>query len=151
MSDTADFAPQMNQMPDGWAKAMGVHFVSASRDCVRAELEIGPQHRQPYGVVHGGVYSGLIETVASVGAALFAMDHGFSVIGLDNHTSFLRATRKGKLSAVAKPVQRGRRTHIWDVSVYDEQEREVASGRVRLLVLEPGANLAGEKVGISSE
>ncbi len=151
MSDTADFASQVNQMPDGWAKAMGVHFVSASRDEVVAELEIGPQHRQPYGVVHGGVYCGLIETVASVAGALFAMEQGLSVIGLDNQTSFLRATRKGKLRAVAKPVQRGRRTHIWDVSVFDEQQRPAATGRVRLLVLEPGASLAGEQVAISQD
>lgn len=151
MSDAADFAAQINQMPDGWAKCMGIHFVSASRDEVRAELVIGAQHRQPYGVVHGGVYAGLIETVASVGGALFAMEQGLSVVGLDNHTNFLRATRQGKLQAVATPVLRGRRTHLWNVAVYDEKNREVASGRVRLMVLEPGATLAGEMVGISTD
>jgi uncharacterized protein (TIGR00369 family) len=73
---TEDFAATLNGSLDGWNSAMGLRFVSATQDEVVAELEIGPSHRQPYGIVHGGVHAGIIETVASVGAALFAMPHG---------------------------------------------------------------------------
>jgi 1,4-dihydroxy-2-naphthoyl-CoA hydrolase len=52
---------------------------------------------------------------------------------------------------VAKPLTRGRRTQVWEASVYDEAGKMAATGRVRLLVLEPGAEIAGEQVSIKSE
>src|SRR3954469_4125579 len=85
-----------NAGADGWVSAMGLKLVRATKDEVTAEMEIGPQHRQAYGIVHGGVHAGIIETLASVGAALNALPEGKSVVGLENHTSFLRAVRSGK-------------------------------------------------------
>src|SRR5882672_9008336 len=143
-----DFAPALNDARGGWNQAMGIHFVSATADEVVAEMEIAAHHRQPYGIVHGGVHSGLIETVASTGAALAALPRGQSVVGLENHTSFLNAVREGKLRATAKPLMRGRRTQVWGAAVTDEQGRTVASGRVRFLALEAGASLAGETVKV---
>ncbi len=104
------------------------------------------QHLQPHGIVHGGVYAGLVETVASVGAALNVMAHGLTAVGLENHTSFLRAVREGTLRATARPLTRGRRTQVWEATVTDSAGRVAATGRVRLLCLEAGADLAGEKV-----
>ena len=134
------------EMQDGWSKANGVRFVSASGDEVTVEMDIGPQHRQPYGIVHGGVYAGLVETVASVGAALAAMDRGQYVVGLENHTSFLHAARSGRIRATATPLTRGRRTHVWEAKVVDEDGKVLATGRVRLLALDQGTDLAGRKV-----
>jgi uncharacterized protein (TIGR00369 family) len=125
---------------------MGLAFVSATRDEVVGELEVGPQHLQPYGIVHGGVYCGMVETTCSVGAGLFSQESGQSVVGVENHTSFLRAVRSGRLRIVAVPLSRGRRTQIWEASIRDPQGRLVATGRVRLLCLEPDSQLAGEKV-----
>src|SRR5258708_35247861 len=79
------FADSFNAHAAGWVAAMNVRFVRATIDEVTAEIEIGPQHHQGYGIVHGGVYSGLIETIASVGAALWARQAGESVGGLGNH------------------------------------------------------------------
>jgi acyl-coenzyme A thioesterase PaaI-like protein len=96
-SSSGDFSAALNAHLGGWAAAMGIHFVKANGDEVVAELEIASQHHQAYGIVHGGVYSGLIETIASVGAALWAQRHGQTVVGLENQTSFLLAVREGKL------------------------------------------------------
>ena len=137
----------MNELKGGWPQAMGITITRATADEVRGELTVGAQHLQPYGVVHGGVHCGLIETLASVGAALFALPRGQSVVGLENTTSFIRAVRAGaKLHAIAKPVTRGRTTQVWEASVYDREDRIVATGRVRLLCLEPDRPLAGEQV-----
>lgn len=139
-----DVAGLLNESRDGWNVAMGVKFVRATPDEVIAEWTVGPEHRQAYGIVHGGVYAGVIETVASVGAALHALGEGRSVVGLENHTSFLHAVREGMLRATARPLTRGRRTHVWEGSITDESGRLVATGRVRLLCLDPGSHLAGE-------
>jgi uncharacterized protein (TIGR00369 family) len=134
-------------MPEGWMQAMGVTITLATKDEVRAELTVGPEHLQGYGIVHGGVHCGLIESLASIGAALFALPKGQSVVGLENHTSFIRAVREGtKLRAVSTPITRGNRSQVWEARVIDEEDRIVATGRVRLLCLEADQSLAGEQV-----
>ena len=142
-----DFSDRMNELPEGWLKAMGITITRATEDEVRAELTIGPQHLQGYGIVHGGVHCGLIESLASIGAALYALPRGQSVVGLENNTSFVRAVRAGaKLHAISTPITRGRRTQVWEARVLDDQGRVVAQGRVRLLCLEQEQELAGEQV-----
>jgi uncharacterized protein (TIGR00369 family) len=142
-----DFAKRMNELPEGWVQAMGVTITKATQDEVRAELTIGPEHLQGYGIVHGGVHCGLIESLASIGAALVALPRNQSVVGLENNTSFVRAVRAGaKLHAVSTPITRGRRTQVWEARVLDDQERLVATGRVRLLCIESDQELAGEQV-----
>jgi len=142
-----DYSARLNEMPEGWLQAMGITITLATKDEVRAELVTGPEHLQGYGIVHGGVHCGLIESLASVGAALFALPRGQHVVGLENNTSFIRAVRVGvKLRAVATPITRGQRTQVWESRVIDEDDRVVALGRVRLLCLEGDQSLAGEQV-----
>jgi uncharacterized protein (TIGR00369 family) len=144
MSDTGqDYAEFLNASPGGWPKAMGLRFVRATQDEVVAEWEVAPHHLQPYGIVHGGVHCGVIETLASAGAALVALARGQSVVGLENHTSFIRAVREGTLRATARPLSRGRTSQVWEASVADSEGRLVARGTVRLLCMSPEAPLAG--------
>lgn len=142
-----DFAARLNKIPEGWVSAMGMIITHATKDEVRCELTIGPQHLQGYGIVHGGVHCGIIETLSSMGAFLVARERGQHVVGLENNTSFVRAVRAGaKLHAVATPITRGRQTQVWQAQVLDEEDRIVATGRVRLLCLSEDQSLAGEQV-----
>ncbi len=142
-----DFSARLNAAPEGWLEAMGVHITLATKDEVRCELTVGREHLQAYGIVHGGVHCGLIESMASIGAFLFAQQDGRHVVGLENNTSFIRAVRAGKkLHAIATPITRGRQTQVWEGRVLDEDERVVAAGRVRLLCLAADQSLAGETV-----
>jgi 1,4-dihydroxy-2-naphthoyl-CoA hydrolase len=143
-----DHTGVMNQALGGFNRAMGLSFTKATADEVAAELTIGPEHLQPYGVVHGGIYCAMIETLASAGAAINAMAQGLSVVGLENHTSFLRAVRSGKLHAVARPLLKGRRSHVWEGTITDDAGKVCATGRVRLICLEPGAALAGKPAAL---
>jgi 1,4-dihydroxy-2-naphthoyl-CoA hydrolase len=142
-----DFSVELNAIPEGWVQAMGMTITHATKDEVRGELTVGRQHLQGYGIVHGGVHCGIIETLSSMGAFLFARERGQHVVGLENSTSFIRAVRAGaKLRAVATPITRGRQTQVWQAQVLDEQDRLVATGRVRLLCLSDEQVLAGEQV-----
>jgi 1,4-dihydroxy-2-naphthoyl-CoA hydrolase len=120
----------------GWAREMGIFVVKATVEEVVATLEIGPKHLQAYGIVHGGVHAGIIETLTSIGAALVALPRGQRVVGLENSTSFVRAVRSGTLTATARPVTRGRTTQVWDAEVRDSEDKVAATGRVRLLCLD---------------
>ncbi len=127
-------ADLMNRLP-GWVKEMGITILTATTEEVTCEWEVQEKHLQGYGIVHGGVHCGVIETLASVGAALVAHSRGQRVVGLENNTSFIRAVRNGVLHAVARPVTRGRTTQVWEAHVRDADERLIAQGRVRLLCL----------------
>lgn len=143
-----EIAEQINAMHTStFAGELGLRVVTASRDELVAEMEVRPTHRQPQGIVHGGVYATIVESLASVGAALDAMTRGTTVVGLENHTSFVRAVREGKLHARATPITRGRRSQLWEVAIRDDAGKIAATGRVRLLVLEPGAEVAGVAIG----
>jgi uncharacterized protein (TIGR00369 family) len=122
---------------------MGIVFVSAGIDEVVAELEVGEKHRQSFGAVHGGVYCGLVETVTSMGAWLVAQARGQSVMGVDNATSFIKATHSGVLRATAVPLARGRRSQLWEARVSDGHGNVVAVGRVRFLCLSDTDGRAG--------
>lgn len=147
-AEAPDVREQISALPDGWIRAMGVHLARATAVEVVATLDIGPVHRQPLGIVHGGVYAGLVETVASVGANVALLDSGRYAVGMENHTSFLRAVREGSLRAVARPVAQGRQSALWQVEITDSQGHLAASGRVRFLVIAEGAPLAGEGAGL---
>ena len=138
----------LNAGRGGFNEAMGITFVSATLDEVVGELTLERKHHQPYGITHGGVYCSMIETLCSVGAALNTMPDGKTTVGLENNTSFLRAARAGKLRCTAKPLVKGRRTHVWQATVHDSEDRLCATGRVRMIVLEPGARAAGKKLGL---
>lgn len=145
-----DYSETLNAMHSGWDAAMGIRFVRATLDEIVVELSIGPMHLQAYGLVHGGVYTGLIEMATSTGATLNALGRGQLAVGLENQTSFLHATRAGKLRATAKPLARGQKTQVWEATVTDDNGRAVASGRVRLLSLDQGQPLAGDALGLAA-
>jgi 1,4-dihydroxy-2-naphthoyl-CoA hydrolase len=146
MTDVIDFSAQLNGMLGGWNTGMGLRFLKATSDECIGELVVGPQHLQPYGIVHGGVHTGIIEAACSTGAAVSAGARGQSVVGLENSTSFITAVRGGTLRVTATPVTRGRRTQVWEAVVTNEDGRTCATGRVRLLCLEAGSELAGKSI-----
>ena len=128
-------------MKVGLDGALGTEIVSASGQLVVLRLRIGAQHLQPYGIVHGGVWAVLAETAASIGASL---NSSRRVVGMENHTSFLRAIGEGEILAVARPVHAGRTTQAWRVEIGTGELPEevptnlVAWSMVRLYVLQDG-------------
>jgi 1,4-dihydroxy-2-naphthoyl-CoA hydrolase len=128
---------------------LGLQIKEASPDRVVAVLPVTPKLHQAFGIVHGGVYATMAETTASLGAALALVQAvgadgvarpgdpagGAQVVGISNHTEFLRAVRDGELRAEANPVTRGRTTQLWRVEITDEAGRLVAHSSVRLMNL----------------
>src|SRR3954453_24205771 len=125
----------MGSGPNEWAgnfqEVLGLEFVEASGDKAVLTCPVKPHLHQPYGILHGGVYCSIVETAASVAAAMWLGDKGH-VVGVANTTNFIRATRDGTLTATATPLQRGRTQQLWQVEVVDDTDRLVAHGQVRL-------------------
>jgi uncharacterized protein (TIGR00369 family) len=110
---------------------LGFQYRQASGERVVIDWEVRAEHHQPFGIVHGGVYCAAVESAASIGAAMWLADRG-KVVGVSNHTDFLRSASTGRMTATATPVHRGRSQQLWQVEITDEQQRLVARGQVRL-------------------
>ena len=124
--------------------------VAPQREHVRGRMEVKDAIRQPYGIVHGGVHCAAVETVCSTGAALNAIPRGQAVVGIENHTSFIHAVREGVVRVTGTPLTRGRRSQLWEAVARDVNGCLIASGKVRLLCLDQGTDLAGQSVGTGS-
>jgi uncharacterized protein (TIGR00369 family) len=121
-----------------WVDIMGLKIDSVGPDEVTAHLDVDPErHTQGMGIVHGGVFAGIVETLASLGTAVHVFAEGKTASGMENHTSFIRAVRGGRVTARGFPLHRGRTTELWEVQIRDEQDRLVARGTVRMAILEP--------------
>jgi 1,4-dihydroxy-2-naphthoyl-CoA hydrolase len=123
--------PSRTALQGGFVELLGLRIEAASGDRVVLACPVTPDLHQPYGLVHGGVHASLAETAASIAGALWLGDQG-KVVGISNHTDFLRAVRSGMLRAEATPLARGRTTQLWQVAISDGQDRLVAHAKVRL-------------------
>jgi 1,4-dihydroxy-2-naphthoyl-CoA hydrolase len=116
---------------------LGLTFTEVTPDGIKAELNVRPELLQPMGIVHGGVYCSVIESIASTSAYLWLSEHGGgNVVGVNNSTDFLRAISSGTVYASSEPIHRGRRQQLWLVTIRDEKDRIIARGQVRLQNLE---------------
>jgi 1,4-dihydroxy-2-naphthoyl-CoA hydrolase len=128
-------------IPPGFNSAfdteLGLRFTELSPDGARAQLEVTPKLLQPMGLVHGGVYCSMVESMASVSAYTWlASRGGGEVVGVNNNTDFLRSIGSGMVYGATEPIHRGRRQQLWLVTITDDEDRVVARGQVRLQNLE---------------
>ncbi len=135
-----------SQYASGLDETLEFRLVTVTTEQVVLEYDVRPKHFQPYGIVHGGVHCAAIETACSAGAGFNALARSQAVVGVENHTSFVRAVRNGRIRVTATPLTRGRRSQLWEATARNEAGEIVSTGRVRLLCLEPGSELAGQTV-----
>jgi uncharacterized protein (TIGR00369 family) len=123
--------PEFDEL-SAFAQASGFRLREVSPTRVTGWIDLGPEHHQPHGLVHGGVYCAAVETAASVGAAAAAAMRDLTAVGVHNSTNFLRPISAGRVDVVATPIQQGRTQQLWNVDITDADGRLVATGQVRL-------------------
>ena len=128
-----------SELGAGFDRELGLTFLEVTPDGGRAQLTIRDELLQPWGIVHGGVYCSIIESLASVSAHVWltTSGDGGTVVGVNNNTDFLRAISAGTVTAVSTPIHRGRRQQLWVITITDENDRLVARGQVRLQNVSP--------------
>jgi len=113
---------------------LGFEIIEVKEDSARARVPVTNRVLQPYGLVHGGVYAALAESLASVATAAAVSEEGNIAVGLSNATSFVRPATSGVVNASAVRRHRGRTTWIWDVDMTDDEGRLCATTRVTMAV-----------------
>jgi 1,4-dihydroxy-2-naphthoyl-CoA hydrolase len=112
----------------------GLEILTSSPEEVTAQVVVRDELKQPMGLVHGGVFASIAESIASLGTAWAVVGDGMMAQGLSNQTSFLRPILEGTIHARAVRRHKGRTTWVWEVDITDDQDRLCALVRMTIAV-----------------
>jgi 1,4-dihydroxy-2-naphthoyl-CoA hydrolase len=121
-------------LPSGFAEEIGTEWIDLDPDNARARIAVERRHLQPFGIVHGGVYATLAESICSAATYNATREDGTVAMGQSNDTTFLRPVGDGHITATAKARHRGRTTWVWDVEMADDEGRVCALSRMTIAV-----------------
>ena len=130
----------MNDTPPPWRDMQGfdalygLQLLTISDEEVTASVAVRDELKQPAGLVHGGVFASIAESIASTGTHYGVRDGGRTAQGLSNQTSFLRPIVDGTIHAIARRRHRGRTTWVWEVDIADDEGRLCALVRMTIAV-----------------
>lgn len=114
---------------------LGIVYSDVDDDYLEATMSVEPCVHQPMGILHGGATAALAESVASAASALRVdLDRQFAV-GMELSINHLKSVRSGRIVARAEPVHLGRSTHLWDIRIRDENDRQIAVARLSMMIL----------------
>ena len=124
---------------DGTFDALyGLEILEHEDGLIRGRVSVSDAVKQPAGLVHGGVYASMAESLASMATWAAVRDDGKLAMGLANATSFLRPITSGTVHAEARARHRGRTTWLWDVEITDDEGRLCAVTRMTIAVRDAG-------------
>jgi uncharacterized protein (TIGR00369 family) len=119
--------------PSEFMALLDIRFDEVTPTRVSGSIAADERHHQPWGIVHGGLYTAAIETFASTGAYEAVKARSQQAVGVANATDFIRPHRTGRLTVVATPIQQGRTQQLWQVEILrPDDDKLVARGQVRL-------------------
>ena len=130
-------APTEPDLDGGFSELIGVEDLGREDGLARARVAVGPKHMQPFGVVHGGVYSTLAETLCSRATYERVRDDGMLAFGQSISATFVRPIAEGHVNATARARHRGRTTWVWQVEITDDEDRLCGLVEMVVAVREP--------------
>jgi uncharacterized protein (TIGR00369 family) len=119
---------------DGLGELIGLEYLETGPERIHARIVVTDQVRQPAGLVHGGVYAAMAESICSAATWLAVHQDGMAAMGQSNSATFLRPITEGHVNATATPRHRGRTTWVWDVEITDDDNRLAALIRMTVAV-----------------
>lgn len=117
------------------ADHIGIEWTEIGPDFLKARMPVDHRTKQPYGLLHGGASAVLAETLGSVASA-FVVDHEkFYCVGLEINANHVRSAREGFVTGHATPLHLGRQTHVWDIKIYNEEQKLICVSRLTVAIL----------------
>jgi 1,4-dihydroxy-2-naphthoyl-CoA hydrolase len=120
---------------DSMADYIGIEFTEIGENYIKAKMPVDNRTRQPYGILHGGASVALAETVGSVGSAFVIDQSRFYCAGIEVNANHIRAVKEGFVYATAVPFHLGGTTHVWDIKIYNDENKLVCVSRLTVAIL----------------
>ena len=118
----------------GFAELVGIEWLDDDPDHARARVEVRGELLQPFGLMHGGVFATLVESVCSRATALVVFENGMAAMGQSINLNFLRPVLEGAAEVRARTRHRGSTTWVWEAEVVDSEERTCALAQMTIAV-----------------
>jgi 1,4-dihydroxy-2-naphthoyl-CoA hydrolase len=113
---------------------LGIVYTKITEQTVEGKMPVDHRTHQPMGLLHGGATAALIESLGSVGSALCVDLTKQHVVGIEINVNHLKSAKKGFVNGIAKLIHEGKSTHVWQVDVYNDENKLVGTGRLTVLV-----------------
>ena len=114
---------------------IGIEFLEIGEDYIEAKMPVDKRTIQPYGILHGGASLVLAETLGSVAATLCVDTRKERCVGMEINANHVRSVSSGFVYGVTKPIHVGRSTHIWEITISDEEDDLVCVSRLTLAIV----------------
>lgn len=115
---------------------LGIEYTAVSEKSVTAKMPVDNRTVQPLGLLHGGASLALAETIAGLGSMLIIDLHKFSAVGSQVSANHVGVATNGFVTAEATIIHQGRSTHVWNVNIYNNEDKLVSSCRVTNMIIE---------------
>jgi 1,4-dihydroxy-2-naphthoyl-CoA hydrolase len=130
----AAMAEDLGATPSHFDELIGTEWLDDDPDHARVRLPMRDELRQPFGLLHGGVMSSLIESLCSRATALVVFPEGNVAMGQSITVNFLRPITAGAAEVKARARHRGRSTWVWDAEVSDDEGKICALAQMTIAV-----------------
>ena len=117
------------------AEHLGIEWVEIGENFIKARMPVDHRTKQPYGLLHGGASCVLAETLGSVASAFVVDQTKAYVVGIEINANHIRGAKSGFVTGIVSPLHLGATTHVWDIKIYDEQEKMTCVSRLTVAVL----------------
>lgn len=115
---------------------LGIVFTAIGEDYIQATMPVDHRTHQPYGLLHGGASVALAETLGSV-AAHCCIDTTIQYcVGLDINANHVKGIKQGTVTGTTKPIHIGKRTHVWEIRITNEQNELICISRITMAVID---------------
>ncbi len=115
---------------------LGIEFTEIGKNFLKARMPVDHRTRQPYGLLHGGASCTLAETIGSVASAMVIDTARFQCVGLEINANHIHSATEGFVTGVATPLHLGKSTHVWDIKIYNENEKMVCVSRLTVAIIQ---------------
>ena len=114
---------------------LGIKFIEIGNNYIKATMPVDQRTCQPEGLLHGGASTALAETLGSVGSYLCIDPLKNQCVGLEINASHLRTVREDYVTGIAKPLRLGKSAHVWEIRIFDPNQRLACISRITIAVL----------------
>jgi 1,4-dihydroxy-2-naphthoyl-CoA hydrolase len=115
---------------------LGIEWAELGDNFLKARMPVDERTKQPYGLLHGGASCVLAESVGSVASAMVVDPNRFQCVGLEINANHVHSATGGYVTAVCTPLHLGKSTHVWDIKIYNENEKMVCVSRLTVAIIE---------------
>ncbi len=118
-------------------EVLGIECVEIGEDYIVSTMPVDHRTHQPMGLLHGGANAALIESIGSMGSTLLLNLEKEFPVGLEVNANHVGSVRSGSVKAIGKIVHAGKKTHLWQVDIFDQATNKlVCTGRLTIMVLQ---------------